>query len=92
MVELKKKFQGVLAETFELPKEILLDLPRVTIIGNQHLYVQNHRGIVEYTDKIIRISVSGGELIVKGDKLIIRNVFSEEIFIEGVIDRLNYEI
>ncbi len=87
-----RKMKGAIAETFELPKEILLDLPRVTVTGNQQLYIQNHRGIVEYTDKIIRISISGGELVVKGERLIIRNVFSEEILIEGVINSLNYGI
>jgi len=91
-LNLKKRFRTALAETFELPKEILLDLPRVTLIGNLQLYVQNHRGIVEYADQVIRISVNGGELIIKGERLVIKNVFSEEIYIEGSILSLDYEV
>ncbi len=91
-MNLKKRFRSVLAETFELPKEILFDLPRVTLIGNLQLYIQNHRGIVEYTDEVIKISINGGELIIKGDNLVIKNVFSDEIFIEGNILSVGYEV
>lgn len=88
----KKRLRDVLAETFELPKEIIFDLPRVTLIGNLQLYIQNHRGIVEYTDKVIRISINGGELVLKGDNLVIKNIFSEEIFVEGNILTLDYKV
>lgn len=90
-MEFKKKFQRAVADTFELPKEILLDLPRVNLVGNIQLYVENHRGVVEYTDKTVRISISGGELVIQGENLQIKNIFSGEIFIEGTIHRLDYE-
>lgn len=90
-MEIKKKFQRVIADTFELPKEILLDLPRLNLVGNIQLYVENHRGVVEYTDETVRISISGGELVIKGENLQIKNIFAGEIFIEGVINRLDYE-
>ncbi|UNC93131.1 sporulation protein YqfC [Candidatus Contubernalis alkaliaceticus] len=88
----KKSFRSSLAEAFELPKEILLDLPRVTLVGNVQIYVQNHRGVVEYSDKIIRVSVSGGELIIKGEGMTIKNIYSEEIFVEGIIYNLDYAV
>ncbi|MDO9573576.1 MAG: sporulation protein YqfC [Candidatus Contubernalis sp.] len=91
-MNIKKKLRSSLAEAFELPKEILLDLPRVTLVGNMQMYVQNHRGVVEYTDKIIRVSISGGELIIKGEGMTIKNIYSEEIFIEGSINNLDYAI
>lgn len=88
----KKRFRSSLADVFELPKEILLDLPRVTLVGNVQMYVQNHKGVVEYTDKVIRISISGGELVIKGEGLTIKNIYSEEIFIEGLINYLDYAV
>ncbi len=91
-MNIKKKLRSSLAEAFELPKEILLDLPRVTLVGNMQMYVQNHRGVVEYTDNIIRVSISGGELIIKGEGMTIKNIYSEEIFIEGSINNLDYAI
>lgn len=88
----KKNWRDILAETFELPKEIMLDLPRVTLVGNVQLSVQNHRGIVEYTDQVIRVSITGGELLVRGEKLWIKSVFCEEILIQGTIFSLYYRV
>ncbi len=88
----KKNFRSSLADAFELPKEILLDLPRVTLVGNVQMYVQNHKGVVEYSDNVIRVSISGGELIIKGEDLTIKNIYSEEIFINGLINHLEYAV
>ena len=33
-----------------------MDLPRITLIGNLQLFVENHKGIIEYSDSRIRIN------------------------------------
>ena len=90
----KKKsvaFKDLLAEFFELPKDIMLDLPRLVLIGNRQLILENHRGIIEYSDEKVRIAVSNGEVMVKGSKLQIRGLFTDELSIEGCIETVEYE-
>ena len=41
----KQKFSNYL----DIPKDVILDLPKITVIGDIQLYVENHRGIIEYT-------------------------------------------
>ncbi|MGI5822639.1 MAG: sporulation protein YqfC [Dethiobacteria bacterium] len=89
--EKKKKLTEGLAEFFELPKELLLNLPRVTLIGNIQLYLENYGGIIEYSDELLRLRIRGGEVVVKGKNLVIKNFFGEEIFIEGEIRSLEYQ-
>jgi len=92
---LKKKksvaLKDLLAEFFELPKDIMLDLPRLVLIGNLQLILENHRGIIEYSNEKVRIAVSNGEVIVKGSKLQIRGLFTDELSIEGYIETVKYE-
>lgn len=86
----RKKWRESVADFFELPKELLFNLPRTTIIGNVQLYLENYVGIIEYNDEILRLKIRGGEIVVKGKNLTIKNFFSEEIFVEGQINSIEY--
>ena len=83
--EERKKWQNQLANTFEIPKDIALDLPKVILVGNIQVFVENHKGILEYTPELIRIRVSIGELAIRGSNLFLRNILIHEIAIEGNI-------
>ncbi len=88
----KKKWRKNLADLFEMPQEIVLDLPRLTVVGNLQCYLENHRGIIEYTDERVRVSVNGGEIIVSGQSLVIRYLENEEIAIDGTILSITYDL
>lgn len=79
-----------LTRFLELPKEIVYDLPKVTLIGNLQALVENHRGIIEYGTEKIRISVNTGELEVTGENLSIRNITRDEIYLDGDISLIKY--
>ncbi len=54
--------------------------------------MENHRGIIEYGERKIRIAVSNGEIAVSGKGgLQIRSLLSQELSIEGVIEGIAYE-
>lgn len=75
-----------ISEALELPIEITMDLPKITLIGNQEVTIFNHKGIIEYTSTLIRINSRSGIIKVVGNDLEIRNILSEEIYLVGVID------
>jgi sporulation protein YqfC len=85
----KKKRMEILANYLELPKDLLMNLPRITLVGDMQLHIENHRGIIEYTKEKIRISISIGELVIIGEVLMLRNIFPDEIAVEGKIKALN---
>ena len=62
---IKEKINSVL----ELPGEIILDLPKLTLTGNKNLIIENYKGIIEYSDKIIRINTKHHMIKVTGEKL-----------------------
>ena len=81
-----------LAGIFDIPQDIVLDLPRITMLGNRQVLVENHKGIIEYEAAKIRIKLSQGELIISGADLILGNLQAEQILIEGVIATIHYDI
>mgnify|MGYP003765283993 CR=1 FL=1 len=76
------------SEALELPKDIVLDLPKVILIGNIQLNISNHKGIVEYTQDTIRINSSIGIFKIQGESLELKTILAEEIIIAGNIENI----
>jgi sporulation protein YqfC len=74
----------------DLPQEIIYNLPKVTLIGNLQVLIENHRGIIEYSTGKVRVSVNTGEIEVVGKELVICNITRDEICLDGDISGLKY--
>ena len=92
MYQIKKnqEVKKSLAEILELPKDIILDIPKITMVGNLQLYIENHKGIIEYTTNRIRINTKSGSLRIIGKNLLLKNVVVEEIVIVGEIQQVEF--
>ena len=80
-----KSLEYFLAHFLELTKELVMGLPRITVLGDIQMIVENHRGIIEYTTERVRIGTGIGELRVTGSGLTLRTIFPEEIAVDGKI-------
>lgn len=79
-----------ISDTFELPKDIVMDLPKITMIGNMQIFVTNHKGLIEYTENIIRINTKSGVLKIIGSDMYIKTIITEEIIIIGIIEGFEF--
>ncbi|MFE5319928.1 sporulation protein YqfC [Paenibacillus sp. NPDC056579] len=86
MRSLTRRFNQFTAKLLDLPQDVVMDLPRMTMIGNMQLYIENHRGVLHFSSDYLRLALSKGSLEVRGKQLVIRAILSEEVFIEGVIE------
>ena len=55
-----------LIDSLKLPKDMLLGASILTVTGNFDLWVENYKGIIEYTQEsiILQISISGCGLVI----------------------------
>nr|WP_092068487.1 sporulation protein YqfC [Dendrosporobacter quercicolus]NSL47115.1 sporulation protein YqfC [Dendrosporobacter quercicolus DSM 1736]SDL76780.1 sporulation protein YqfC [Dendrosporobacter quercicolus] len=81
-----------LAGLLEIPQDIVMDLPRITMLGNKQLLIENHKGIIEYTPSMIRIKLNQGELVIGGTDLTLGNLQIEQILVEGTVGELKYDV
>lgn len=86
----RKKLQESIADFFELPKELLCNLPRITLIGDIQMLLENYGGIIEYNDQLLRLKIKEGEVVVTGKNLKIKNFLYNELLIEGNIISVEY--
>jgi sporulation protein YqfC len=82
--------RAFVARFFELPEDLLLDLPRLTLVGDVQLLVENHRGIRAFRPERVVIVTARGPLVVEGDELVIGAVDPESVVVTGRIARIAY--
>jgi sporulation protein YqfC len=90
MRRLRKKLNEWTSQVIDLPPDVTLDLPRMTMIGNQRLMIENHRGLIHFSNEHLKLAIHNGVLELLGSELMIRTISSEGISIEGRIDELKY--
>ena len=76
------------AETFDLPADALAGLPKVELVGDGELRVENHKGILAYGRE--EIHISGGIYLIKisGQDLELRAMTGIELLITGKIAQI----
>lgn len=88
--DLKNKVKRQLSDYLELPGDIMLDLPKIVLVGNLQVFIENHRGIQEYNPHLVRVVVSDKVIEVTGENLTLRNIMPDEICVEGQITGLTF--
>ncbi|MBY0122334.1 sporulation protein YqfC [Bacillus sp. S/N-304-OC-R1] len=79
-----------MTKNMELPQDVMMDLPRITMIGQIHIYIENHRGLLAFSDKELRLLLKQGQLLIRGKAFVIKTILPEEILLEGKIDQVTY--
>lgn len=85
-----RKFWDHLAQGVDLPQDLVLDIPRVTMVGKLQLTVENHRGLLLYSPHEVWVSVTRGLLKIRGDDLSIGVVHQEELTVVGLLRSVEF--
>lgn len=90
MTDRARKLRETLADALELPRDVALDLPRLTFIGNLQVSIENHRGLIEYTSERVRVGMNVGQVIITGADLIISFVRDEDLLVTGKLRAIEF--
>jgi sporulation protein YqfC len=88
---LQDRLKTRMAEMLELPEDIVLNIPRIRIVGNNEVLVENHEGVQDYSPQCIRIRTPQGDLAVTGSCLIIKYIASDDVLIKGFIEKVEFD-
>ena len=68
------------------PREVVSDVPIITLIGAEEVHVEQHHGLLEYQTEQVVFRAAKGMLTVTGQKLRFRRYSASEAVLVGVID------
>lgn len=86
----RQQMKRWVTQKMELPADVMMDLPRITMIGQLHIYIENHRGLLKFSNHELRLLLKHGQLLIKGNDFVLKTMLPEEILLEGKIDEVQF--
>jgi len=90
MQKKKLNIKSKITNMFELPKEIVMNLPLISITGSEIVNIENYKGVIEYSEDRVRVNTTSGVLKIEGRELVLKQITAEEITVKGIITKLEY--
>lgn len=86
----QETFRNQLSKLFEVPPEVMNDFPKIVLVGNQEISIENFSGLVEYTSQKMRMNTKCGMLVIDGIELEVRKMTADYIVIKGTIIQVGF--
>lgn len=87
---MQKNLAAEISGRLNLPTDLMLGDPIVTVTGRRDVTVENYRGIMNYETVLIRLSLKHGQIEIHGSGLRIDYYTNDDMKISGRIDRIEY--
>lgn len=78
------------SDTIKLPSDILAGAPIMTIMGKREICIENYKGIIEYTNELIRVQTKSGRIHIEGKHLNILYYTEDDMKITGCIQQIQF--
>ncbi len=92
-MEKGRRENGVLAhvaELFDLPADVIAGLPHLEMIGGRQLFLEQHKGLLAYSDTAIDINTGTLVVRVRGTGLQLLAMTAEELRVGGTIEAVEF--
>jgi len=76
--------------TLQLPKDIMMGAMKIELTGNREAWIENYRGLLEYTDTCIRLQGKHGQVKIEGKCLCIAYYTNEDLKITGYFSGIKF--
>lgn len=80
-----------IAQSMDLPLSIIAKVPRIELTGNTSLLIEQHMGIIKYTDDEVVVAAHNMSIKIAGSKLSLGVMNSQELTINGNIVSVSME-
>ena len=80
----------LLINSLKLPKDTVMGASILTITGNREIWIENYKGILEYTPCEILLQAKTCQICIEGKKLSIDYYTNEDMKISGCICSIRY--
>lgn len=87
-----KNIKNMFTKILELPKEAVIDLPVISIVGNEELTIENYKGVIEYSEEKIRINTTKGVVKIEGRSMFLKQITDDDIQVIGTIIKIEFMI
>ena len=87
----RKNMKSRLDKVLEVPDEVALRVPKLTILKFEEVLIENYKGILEYQDFFVRIQTYMGIININGFKLTLEEMTTDDLIVKGKIESIDFE-
>lgn len=80
----------MIVDSLKLPKDIMMGASIVTLTGSYEAWVENYKGIIEYSNELILLQGKNCQICFSGKRLSIDYYTNEDMKISGCIECVRY--
>ncbi|AGX42102.1 sporulation protein YqfC [Clostridium saccharobutylicum] len=91
MEEKIQKGKEKILDKLDFPTDIALDLPKIIVVGNREITIENHKGIKVFDTNMVKINSRIGSIIIRGKDFEITFIGETSITINGIFNGISYE-
>jgi sporulation protein YqfC len=77
-----------ISEVLELPPESVLKIPKITLVGNEKVHIENYTALLDYKKDNIRLKYEDGVIDIFGEDFEIKVIGEENMVIWGKISTI----
>lgn len=87
---IKQYIKPLLKNDTHLSTNMLLSLPKMTIIGQNHLYIENHQELILFTETKLKLKLHKGYVDITGKSFVLKTMLPRELLLEGIITDIKF--
>lgn len=87
----KNNIKSRLNKVLEVPDEVALKIPKLTILKFEEVLIENYKGILEYQDFFVRIQTYIGIININGYQLSLEEMTTDDLLVKGKIESIDFE-
>lgn len=87
-----KVIREQMTKAFEIPQEVISDVPLIQLTGNKEISVENFSGLIEYNSERMRLNTKCGVLVIEGAGLEAKSMTADLIVIKGTIKQVGFNL
>lgn len=85
-----KPVRHMVQKWLDISPDVINDLPRIEMIGDQSIRIENYQGIVHFQPQELQLRSKIGKIKVIGEGIKIQSISSESIWFQGKILAISY--
>jgi sporulation protein YqfC len=80
-----------LAEKLDLPRDVMLNIPKIVVIGDNEVTIENHKGVILFDEHEIKINSNVGLITIVGNGFEILFMGGSTLTVSGRFKSIVYE-
>ena len=85
-----KRISKSISEKLDIPRDVIMELPKISITADDEILIENHMGIQYFGDKEIKIKTKVGVLSIEGKNFEVLYLGGNTVVIGGKFKLVRY--